>query len=161
MESRFSVVFFACCASWFKNNYFVSKFWPQHGGSLGVSEDIFGNYDVPYEEESRVTWSKQCNIWRRTISIRMDLSTGTRTNTTWRRRRKKRFTRTCTCGEYGLVNLKKMYFQDERRWVLSLPGAGRSEWEVRFFRIVFKLFFVQKLNYLELYGKLTFPAFLF
>ena len=34
--------------------YFVSIFWPQHrGAELGVSADIFGNYNVPYEEESR------------------------------------------------------------------------------------------------------------
>ena len=34
----------------------MSKVWPQHrGAELGVSADICGNYDVPYEEESRVT----------------------------------------------------------------------------------------------------------
>ena len=34
----------------------MSKFGPQHrGAELGVSADIFGNYDVPYGEESRVT----------------------------------------------------------------------------------------------------------
>ena len=40
----------------------MSKFWPQHRGTeLGVSADIFGNYDLPYEEEIHVTWSKlQC-----------------------------------------------------------------------------------------------------
>ena len=31
----------------------MSKVWPQHrGAELGVSADIFGNYNVPYEEES-------------------------------------------------------------------------------------------------------------
>ena len=62
----------------------MSTFWPQHrGAELGMSADIFGNYDVPYEEESRVTRSKQCNVWHRTISIRTDLSTGRRTSTTY------------------------------------------------------------------------------
>ena len=46
-----------------KKKKFMSKFWPQHrGAELGVSVDIFGNYDVPYGEESRVTRSKQCNV---------------------------------------------------------------------------------------------------
>ena len=31
----------------------MSKFWPQHrGAELGVSADIFGNYDVVYGEGS-------------------------------------------------------------------------------------------------------------
>ena len=51
----------------FEKEYFVSTFWPQHSGAeLGVSADIFGNYDVPHHEDSRVTRSKQCNVWRRT-----------------------------------------------------------------------------------------------
>ena len=55
MENRFSIVFFACCASlsFFFSYNFVSKFWSQHrGAELGVSADIFGNYDVVYEEGS-------------------------------------------------------------------------------------------------------------
>ena len=137
----------------------MSKFWPRHrGAELGVSTDIFGNYDVPYGRESRVTRRKQCNVWCRTISIRSDLSTERRTSTTWRRRRKKRFTQTCRNTDWCTC-LKEMYFYDERRQVLSLPVAGGSAWGVRFFSIVFKLFFVQ--NYLGLYGKLSFPAFLF
>ena len=100
----------------------MNKFWPQHrAAELEASVDIFGNYDVPYEEESRVTRSKQYNVWRQTISIRTNLSTGRRTSTTWRRRRKKCFTRTCTYREYGLVCLKEMYFYDERRRVLQFP----------------------------------------
>ena len=36
-----------------KKKNFVSKFWPQHRGTeLGVSADIFGNYDVVYREGS-------------------------------------------------------------------------------------------------------------
>ena len=59
MENRFSNIFFACNAL---RDYFVSKFWPQHrGAELGVPADIFGNYDVPYVEESWVTRSEQCN----------------------------------------------------------------------------------------------------
>ena len=34
-----------------KKIYFVSKFWPQHrDAKLGVSADIFRNYDVEYGE---------------------------------------------------------------------------------------------------------------
>ena len=132
MEDRFSNIFFACCASWFKKNCFMNIFWPQqHGTELGVSANIFGNYDIAYREESCVTRSKQHNVWRRTTSIRTDLSTGRRTSTTWRRRRKKRFTRTCTYREYGLVCLKEMYFYDERRRVLSNfahQGFCRALW---------------------------------
>ena len=159
MENRFSNVFLACCASWFKTKIFREQILvptPQRRIG-GISGYFWKLWRTIRGRES----CKQCNVWRRTMSIRADLSTGRITSKTWRRRRKKNFTRTCTYREYGLVCLKEMYFYDERRRVLSLPGAGRSEWEVRFFRIVFKLFFVQKLNYLELYGKLTFPAFLF
>ena len=82
MEDRFSNIFFACCASWFKKNCFMNIFWPQqHGTELGVSANIFGNYDIAYREESCVTRSKQHNVWRRTTSIRTDLSTGRRTST--------------------------------------------------------------------------------
>ena len=79
--------------------------------------EVVSGYFWTYEEESRVTRSKQCNVWRRTISIRIDLSTGRRTSTT--RRRKKRFTRTRTYREYGLVCLKEMYFYDERRAIFG------------------------------------------
>ena len=127
MERRFSNIYFACCASWFSKKKFVSKFWPQdRDAELGVSADIFGNCDVPYEEESRVTRSKQCNVWRRTISIRTDLSTGRRTSTTWRRRRKKRFTRTCTYSEYRLVCLKEMYFYDATQVVVEWESIQRT-----------------------------------
>ena len=35
----------------FSKNYFVRKFWPQYrGAELGVSADIFRNYDVSYGE---------------------------------------------------------------------------------------------------------------
>ena len=78
-----------------------------------MSADIFGNYDVPYVEEGCVTRSEQCNVWRRIISIRTDLSTERRTGTSWRRRRKKRFDRTCTYREYGLVCLRKCISEDE------------------------------------------------
>ena len=136
----------------------MSKFWPQHRGAELGCQRMF---------QESVTWytrkrSKQYNVWCRTLSIWTVLSTGRRTSATWRRRRrKKRFTRSCTYREYTLVCLWEMCYYDERRRVLLLPGAGRSEWKVRFFRFVFKLFFVQKLNYLELNGKLTFPVFVF
>ena len=32
--------------------------------------EVVSGYFWTYEEESRVTRSKQCNVWRRTISIR-------------------------------------------------------------------------------------------
>ena len=52
MENRFSNVIF--CMLRFvivKEIFFMSKFWPQHhGAEIGVSADIFGNYDVPYEK---------------------------------------------------------------------------------------------------------------
>ena len=112
MESRFSNVFFACCASWF-----LQKILEYRILSSNTAAQIYCSRicDVPYEEET--SWPQVNSAWRRTISNRTNLSTGRRTSTTWRRRRKKRFTRTCTYKEYGLVCLLEICFYDERRRV--------------------------------------------
>ena len=155
MESRFSNFFLHVALRDFLNKSLNIEFCPRTPRlRFNVSADFFKNLWRSIRGREIVTRSKQCNVWCRTISIRTDLST----STTWRRRRKKSFTRTSTYREYGLAFLLQMYFYDEQRRVLLLPGAGRSEWEVRFFRFVFKLYFLQKLNYIELYGKLTFLA---
>ena len=153
MKSQFSNVFFVCCASWFlKKSLNVAKLRilaENTAAQICCVSGCFKNLWRTIRGSEIVTRSKQCNVWCRTIPVRTDLSTRRRTSITWRpRRRKKRFTRNHTCREYRLVRLREMHFYERRR-VLLLPGARRSEWEVRYFRFVFKLLFAQKLNYLE------------